>query len=502
MKYGLSEKQLKEITDILASYEAVEIAILFGSRAIDTYKEASDVDIAIKGENADWSLALTIKDHLEEETYLPFFFDVVAYGCIESEELRRHIDGKGKVLFCRKNGELSVENGGSAWREVVLSEIIDLIGGGTPKTKIKEYWNGNIPWLSVVDFNTGNKFVFDTEKKITQDGLENSSTKLLEAGDIIISARGTVGVVAMLGKQMAFNQSCYGVKAIEGKSTNNYIYYLLKDAVSNFLQIAHGGVFDTITRDTFDEIDITLPPLPEQKAIAEVLSALDDKIDLLHRQNKTLEQMAETLFRQWFVVEAGEDWEETTLGEVIETTSGGTPSRKNMNFYENGVYSWVKSKELTGSFILETEEHISDAALEKSSAKLLPKHSVLIAMYGATVGEYSIISNQMTCNQAICALKPNSNYPYTFLFMFVKVMKEEIINMAVGSAQQNISQILIKSLPIVAPNKKINEFHIKTKNSFEKIENNIKQIRTLQSLRNTLLPKLMSGEIRVKYDDK
>jgi type I restriction enzyme S subunit len=162
------------------------------------------------------------------------------------------------------NGDIHI--GGSAWKEAVLSEIIDLIGGGTPKTKIKEYWDGNIPWLSVVDFNTGNKFVFDTEKKITQDGLENSSTKLLEEGDIIISARGTVGVVAILGKKMAFNQSCYGIKAIDGKSTNNYVYYLLKDAVLNFIQIAHGGVFDTITRDTFDEIDISLPPLPEQKA--------------------------------------------------------------------------------------------------------------------------------------------------------------------------------------------------------------------------------------------
>jgi predicted nucleotidyltransferase len=111
MKYGLSDQQRKEITDILTSYKAVEKAILFGSRAIDTYKEASDVDIAIKGENADWSLAMTIQDHLEEETYLPFFFDVVAYGSVESEELRRHIDGKGRVLFCRGMSEELMENG-------------------------------------------------------------------------------------------------------------------------------------------------------------------------------------------------------------------------------------------------------------------------------------------------------------------------------------------------------------------------------------------------------
>ena len=150
----------------------------------------------------------------------------------------------------------------SEWRETTLAEIIDVIGGGTPKTSIDEYWGGEIPWLSVVDFNTGKKFVFNTEKKITKLGLKNSSTKLLEKGDIIISARGTVGVVAMLGRQMAFNQSCYGIKSIKGKSINNYIYYLLKNTVYNFLQISHGGVFDTITRDTFNEIDISLPPPP------------------------------------------------------------------------------------------------------------------------------------------------------------------------------------------------------------------------------------------------
>ena len=187
--------------------------------------------------------------------------------------------------------------------ECSLIDVIDLIGGGTPKTSVPEYWNGGIPWLSVVDFNNGKKYVYDTEKKITEKGLQNSSTKILNKGDIIISARGTVGVIAILGKEMAFNQSCYGVRALERVSTNDYIYYLLKDTIPNFLLIAHGGVFDTITRDTFKEIDVVLPPLPEQKAIASVLSSLDDKIDLLHRQNKTLESMAETLFRQ-LVIEA------------------------------------------------------------------------------------------------------------------------------------------------------------------------------------------------------
>lgn len=383
------------------------------------------------------------------------------------------------------------------WREVKLYDIIDIIGGGTPKTSVNEYWGGDIPWLSVVDFNNGRKYVLETEKSITTLGLKNSSTKMLDKGDIIISARGTVGVVSMLGSKMAFNQSCYGIKAKKNISLNDYIYYLLIHSVSELNQIAHGGVFDTITRNTFKDIDITLPPLPEQIAIASILSSLDDKIDLLHRQNETLEQMAEAMFRQWFVEEAEEEWEEVELGMVIETTSGGTPSRSNMSYYNNGTIDWVKSKELNGKFILKTEEKITEEAINKSSAKIIPENSVLIAMYGATVGEYAIICKEMACNQAICALKPNDNYPYTFLFLFIKYNKEELKNMAVGSAQQNISQILIKQLPVLNCVERIKKFDLNVKPLFEKIKSNQFQINSLTQLRDTLLPKLMNGEVRV-----
>lgn len=102
----------------------------------------------------------------------------------------------------------------SELRKYRLGEIIEVVGGGTPKTTEPKYWNGNIPWLSVVDFNKGKKFVYETEKYISIEGLKNSSTKLLSKGDIIISARETVGVVAVLGREMAFNQSCYGIKPL------------------------------------------------------------------------------------------------------------------------------------------------------------------------------------------------------------------------------------------------------------------------------------------------
>lgn len=169
-----------------------------------------------------------------------------------------------------------------------LSEVMDLIGGGTPKTSKPEYWNGNIPWLSVKDFNNGFRYVYETEKSITQLGLENSSTKLLQKGDVIISARGTVGEIATIPFPMAFNQSCYGLRAKSGIVTSDYLYYLIKYNVSVLKKNTHGSVFDTITRSTFDNIVVEIPSIEIQEKIASILSDYDVKIELNNALNNNL----------------------------------------------------------------------------------------------------------------------------------------------------------------------------------------------------------------------
>ncbi len=169
-----------------------------------------------------------------------------------------------------------------------LSEVMELIGGGTPKTTISEYWNGNIPWLSVKDFNNDFRFVYSTEKTITELGLQNSSTKLLQKGDVIISARGTVGEIATIPYPMAFNQSCYGIRAKKDIVTSDFLYYLIKHNVSVLKKNTHGSVFDTITRDTFDNIDVNIPSIEQQERITGILSPIDEKIELNIRINCNL----------------------------------------------------------------------------------------------------------------------------------------------------------------------------------------------------------------------
>ncbi|ENW85075.1 hypothetical protein F908_00169 [Acinetobacter sp. NIPH 284] len=389
----------------------------------------------------------------------------------------------------------------SEWQQLSLGSLMEIIGGGTPKTSVSGYWGGDIPWLSVVDFNTGLKFVSSTEKTITQEGLNNSSTKLLNKGDIIISARGTVGVLAILDKPMTFNQSCYGIRSKKGISDTDYLYYLLTDTVRELTQISHGGVFDTITRATFDEIEVAVPPLPEQKAIASVLSSLDDKIDLLHRQNKTLEAMAETLFRQWFIEEAKEDWRETKVLDVFSLVGGGTPKTSEADYWDGDI-PWLSGGDIANAhqgFIVRAEKAITELGLEKSSTKLLPKLASVISARG-TVGRYAMLSRPMTFSQSNYGIIPKGHVYYYFVYLLLAYIVDELSAAAYGSVFDTITTRTFEDVEIKLPSMDfIAQFESEIAPLFEKKLNNVEQIQTLENLRDTLLPKLMSGEVRVQY---
>ncbi len=146
------------------------------------------------------------------------------------------------------------------WLTSAFADTVEILGGGTPKTSVAEYWNGDLPWFSVVDApRDADVWVIDTEKKITQAGIENSSARLLPVGTTIISARGTVGRVALVGVEMAMNQSCYGLRGKAG-THGAFIYFATRHLVSSLQQRAHGSVFDTITRDTLAGVPVLLPP--------------------------------------------------------------------------------------------------------------------------------------------------------------------------------------------------------------------------------------------------
>ncbi|MBE6312506.1 MAG: hypothetical protein E7076_05065 [Bacteroidales bacterium] len=383
------------------------------------------------------------------------------------------------------------------WKEYKLGEIADVRDGTHDSPKES---NNGFPLVTSKNIKNG-KIDLSNTYLISKSDYEfvNQRSKV-DKWDILFSMIGTIGECAIVKQQPEYAIKNVGLFKTHGDELLAYwIYYYIhsQQAKSEMRACIKGSTQQYISLSDLRNFPIELPIKEKQLEIVSILSSLDDKIDLLHRENATLEQMAETLFRQWFVVERKEEWEEVALGDVVKTTSGGTPSRKISEYYENGTINWVKSKELDGSFISSTEELITEEAVANSSAKMLPEKSVLIAMYGATVGEYGILSKPMTCNQAVCALIPNKNYPYTYLYVWTALMKEDFINLASGAAQQNISQDLIKQQIVCSDLDKIKQYDEMVRGYFEKMENNQKQIQTLIQMRDGLLPRLMSGEVKI-----
>ena len=470
---------------------------MYGSRAKGNYKPFSDVDITLEGAeltHTDLSrLSLAIDDLL-----LPYQFDISIFHTLKNEALIDHIRRMGITIYERE----------SEWKEYKLGDLIKDIAAGPfgSNLKVECFVESGFPIIDGANLK-GIKVTDNITKYVTEEKARSLHRAIAKRNDVVVTISGNVGQIAYIPDNSKYLE--YLVSQRQFRATFDvtkvdvpFLVYYFHTRVGQhkILSFANQVGVPALAQPlkNFREIELELPPIEEQKRIAGVLSSLDDKIDLLHRENATLEQMAETLFRQWFVEDAKEDWEEVALGDVVKTTSGGTPTRKISEYYENGTINWVKSKELDGSFISSTEELITEEAVANSSAKMLPEKSVLIAMYGATVGEYGILSKPMTCNQAVCALIPNENYPYTYLFVWTALMKEDFINLASGAAQQNISQDLIKQQIVCSDLDRIKQYDKMVIGYFEKMENNQKQIQTLIQTRDGLLPKLMNNEIKIE----
>ena len=391
-----------------------------------------------------------------------------------------------------------------------IPEICQILGGGTPKTSVPEYWNGDICWLSVKDFAGDDRYVYDTEKKITELGLNNSSTKLLEKDDIIISARGTVGEMAMIPYPMAFNQSCFGIRGNE-KVDKTYLYYLLKTKIRELKKQANGAVFDTITISTFNNITCDIPPLDIQKNIAAQLSEIDDKIAINKKICDNLEAQAQALFKHWFVdfapfkdgkfveSELGlipEGWRVFELQELVTIKRGGSP-RPIQNYLSERGYRWLKISDATctaSPFVFEIKEKIKESGLSKT---VHLKEGSLVLSNSATPGIPKIMGVD-TCIHDGWLYFPQSQLSKYFLFLLFKDRQKFLLSQGNGSVFTNLKTDIVKALKVVLPPMNTMEnFGIIAESLFNTIEIYTLESLRLAALRDTLLPKLMSGQIKV-----
>ncbi|MDT8862135.1 restriction endonuclease subunit S [Alkalihalobacillus sp. MEB130] len=395
---------------------------------------------------------------------------------------------------------------------VKLGELIEI----NPESIKKNYPYENIEYVDISSVGSG---LLHGTTIINLTDAPSRAKRLVKGKDTIISTvrpnRRSFLYIKEPSKNMVVSTGFAVLRAKE-KIDSRFLYYVISDKkFTNYLvSNEKGAAYPAVGVDTIADAEISLPPLSEQQMIASILGSLDDKIELNRNINRTLENMAMALFKHWFVdfgqfhedefvqSEIGmipKGWDVGVLGDIYNTSSGGTPSRKKEEYYKDGKINWLKTKELKDGYIFDTEEKITELGLMKSSAKLFPARTVIIAMYGATVGQLGILANQSSTNQACCAILENNNaFPSSYAYLYLLYNREKIINLANGGAQQNINQQIIKSLPVVLPP---NGLMISMGNQLESLfqlkKNNEETNLTLENTRDYLLSRLLSGDIEI-----
>lgn len=390
------------------------------------------------------------------------------------------------------------------WKERVLGEISLYINRGFSPKYVEE---DGVPIINQRCIRNGKidyglSRLTSTEKRITTE-------KILIKEDILINSTGvgTAGRVAMFKEELRATADTHVsiVRIDSNKAYAQFVFQNLRGRENEIEGIAEGSTGQIeLGRQRLNQLDLILPPLPEQKAIAEVLSSLDDKIDLLHRQNQTLEAMAETLFRQWFVEEANESWEEKSLKELVKIGIGRTPPRKEFHWFSTTQdvdnKKWISIKDLgdSGIYVFKTSEYLTKDAVETFRIPIIPKNTVVLS-FKMTLGRVGITTEDMLSNEAIAHFRFTDETPFTkeYLYFYLKTFPYQSLG-STSSIVTSINSGMIKDLVVTIPPKEVlKQFEELTSTYFDKIESNQKQIQTLENLRETLLPKLMSGEIRV-----
>ncbi len=349
------------------------------------------------------------------------------------------------------------------WEIKKLPDVVWFQEG--PGVRKHQYTTSGIKLLNVANLVNGQINLSTSDRYISEEEAYGRYKHFLaDEGDLILASSGIQ--VEYIEKKMGFVRKehlplCMNTSTIRFKSIDterlhiSFFMYFLK---SDYFKLQLYKLITGIAQLNFGplhlkQILIPVPPLPVQEQIVSELDLLSGIIEKKREQLKELDALAQSIFYDMFgdPITNEKGWEVKKLGEVCKTTSGGTPSKGQSNYYDGGTIPWLRSGEVNKMYIYDTELFITEEGLENSSAKWFPEDTVVIAMYGATVGQVGILRKRMTTNQAICGILPNETFIPIYLFHFLQSNKEEYIKMASGGAQPNISQNIIRDTTIITP---------------------------------------------------
>ena len=412
------------------------------------------------------------------------------------------------------------------WKIINLGKEFKTSSGATPLSSEKRFYeNGTIPWINSGEL--ASPYIYESSNYITQEGFDNSSTTMYPPNTVLVAMYGaTAGKASLLKIEACTNQAICAIFP-----NDNYCPQFIKYSIDNLYDylvgISSGSARDNLSQAELKDLELIVPQTrKEQEVLASTLSLLDKKIELNRQINDNLEAMAKQLYDYWFVQfdfpneegksykssggamvwneklkrEIPQGWNAAKIVDVAQTYSGGTPTSTNKEYYDGGDIPWINSGELNYPIITSTSNYITEKGLNKSSAKLYPPYTVLVALYGATAGKVSLLSFEACSNQAVCGVIPNDNNMTIYTRYYLASLYEHFIALSSGSARDNISQDTIKNTVLPIPQQEIIKKYSDTVAPIiNKIITNQHEIENLTKQRDELLPLLMNGQASVNY---
>ena len=408
------------------------------------------------------------------------------------------------------------------WVEMELGEVAKVqTGPFGSQLHNRDYVNVGTPMITVEHIVNDKIYHAPNIPKVSDKDKQRLSKYILKEGDIVFSRVGSVDRSAYVSNRedaWMFSGRLLRVRGNAKLIDSNYLHYvLIKKTTKKYIRkIAVGATMPSINTSILSEIPIITPSIPEQKAIAKLLSSFDEKIELLQEQNKTLETIAQTIFKEWFVNfnysgatgemvdsdlgEIPKEWRVGKLSEFGKIICGKTPPKSKKEFFGGGI-PFIKIPDMHNQmFIITTSDTLTEQGKKFQELKTIPSNSILVSCI-ATVGLVGISIKESQTNQQINTIVPQQEYYREYLYLEM-LRKNKYLNDIGngGTATLNVNTGIFSSIEMLFPeNDLLVEFSNLVKPIFGKILYNVSQIQTLAKTRDTLLPKLMSGEIRITY---
>ena len=392
------------------------------------------------------------------------------------------------------------------WVERKISDIGTVVGGATPSTKKPEnYKDGKIAWITPKDLSTfSSRYIERGERNITEIGLKSCSTQLLPPNTVLFSSRAPIGYVAIATNGVCTNQGFKSV--IPNENTDPlFLFYLLKYNKDKIEEMGSGTTFKEVSGNTMKNIVVNVPTDKKvQEKIAAILGSIDDKIEENEQINNNLLEQVLTLYRNKFVDTANNERAICCADEYFDISIGKTPPRKEPQWFSTNPQdvTWVSISDMgtCGLYISSSSEQLTKQAVERHNVKVVPDNTVLLS-FKLTIGRIAITNGEMTTNEAIAHFKTDKKEINEYLYCYLKCFNYQTMG-STSSIATAVNSKIIKGMPFVVPtNDELEEFHGFAAPMFAKIKANQIETDNLTALRDTLLPKLMSGELDVSDID-